>query len=161
MSTPDMQGYVPGGRMHSAAIAADAVSVDAQELAVRSAERAPEPSGLSPVGVTNVGPDTGVARTTSLNASANQRILPQDPTRRRAVVMSIDNDIVICQTKELAQDSRNQVANVPYPTGFYLPKGLPGIEITSRNEWYAVNTSSSGATRVSVLVEKDENPSPF
>jgi hypothetical protein len=100
--------------------------------------------------------EEGTGRTMVLQPAQARQLLPQDPERARALLIAVDNPVVLCATKELAQAADNQITNVPYPTGFYLPVGVP-VAWQNKGLWWAVNTSSSAASRVSVLVEH-ENP---
>ena len=54
--------------------------------------------------------------------------------------------------QELAQDASNQVATVPYPTGMYLPVGMP-LVVQNKGLVWAANTSTSATSRIAVLVE--------
>lgn len=84
-------------------------------------------------------------------------VLPRDMKRRRAVVLAVDNDVVLCESKELAQTVAGLVSGGAAATslanGFYLPKGTP-LPIESRDWMFAVVTTTSGNSRVSVVVER-------
>lgn len=92
-------------------------------------------------------------RTMSVAASGIRQLLPQDPGRYRALIISVDQDIVITEAKELAQETANTATNVPYPQGFYLPKGIL-VPVESRGLAWVANTSTTAATRVSVMTER-------
>jgi hypothetical protein len=113
---------------------------------------------LDAIPVLEVIADEGIYRTLTLQASGVRQCLPQDPQRYRAVIIANDNAVVLCATKELAQDAANTASSQPYPTGMYLATGQPGVEIRNKGLMYVANTSTSGTTRVSVLVEKYANP---
>jgi hypothetical protein len=84
-------------------------------------------------------------------------LLPRDPMRYRATIMTIDEPVVLANTKDLASNSANQVTSVPNPTGFYLPITTP-VVIQSKGPCYVAATSAT-ATRISVAVEKYEQDS--
>lgn len=115
------------------------------------------PARLDAIPVLAVNGDEGVYSTMSLAASGIRQLLPQDPQRYRAVVLAIDQDVVLCATKELAQAAANTATSVPYPTGFYLSKGIP-LTIQNKGLIWVANTSTGTATRVSVVVEKYADP---
>lgn len=150
----------PGSRTHAAAAAEAAAEPDQFHVAVKNEELATQIPLMQPVPVKVANPEGAVYRTTVLNASQARQLLPQDNNRKLAAVISIDEDIVLTATKELAQDSSNQVASVPYPTGFYLSKGTL-MYLTSKGLVWAANTNTSTPTRVSVMVELDEDTDPF
>jgi len=120
-------------------------AVDPVEMAI------PEP--LVSVPVRNESPAQGIPRCIALSA-ANPvlPLLPQDPRRRNALVLAVDNDVYICGSLELAQAAQGTTTG---SGGFYLPKGI-AIPIVNRAAcWVAVTTTGS-ASRVSVLVSKDD-----
>lgn len=94
-------------------------------------------------------------RTQVISTSVNpyRRILPRDDSRNRAVIYSVDQDIVLCESEAMAMDvAANQANNVPYPDGFYLPKGT-FMTVYNHTACWAAATSAT-ATRVSTLIER-------
>lgn len=118
----------------------------------------PEPFMAIPV--REESPAQAVPRTVSLSASNPVRaLLPQDPRRRRAVVLAVEKAAVICGSVDLAQTA-NGAANTGGIEGFYLPSGQQ-VVITAKSAFWVTYTSTdapgAGATNhVSVLVEKDD-----
>lgn len=102
--------------------------------------------------------DTVTFFTRVVNTTSNPVALlfPRDPQRFRASITSIDQDVVLCQSRDLASNAANQATNVPTPTGYYLSKGVT-VNIYAKSPCYVAATSST-ATRVSVMVEKYEDP---
>lgn len=137
----------PGSRTAAAANAADQATpagpADIPELPT---------AGVVPVAVQAA--EECVPRTRSVQAGGYSLLLPQDPSRVRAVLLAVDSPMVLCRSVELAQDASNVVTNVPYPTGFYLPAGIP-LEYKSKGALWVASTIAGGgaASRVSVLVE--------
>lgn len=108
----------------------------------------------NPVETTTGGTQFGIYETIVLVASGNTQVLPHDPLRQYAYIMSVDFDVVLATTLEQAQASVNQVAAVPNPSGGYLPKGMFTPAIRHNDPVYAANTSAASPTRVVVLVER-------
>ena len=79
-------------------------------------------------------------------------LLPQDPRRRRAVVLAVDNDVYLSQSRDLAAGAAG--TNTGVQAG-YLPAGI-GIPLDSKNAWYAAATTVATSSRVSVFVFKDD-----
>lgn len=98
-------------------------------------------------------PAMGYAQCNSLG-SANQvvLILPQDPLRRNALVLAVDNDVYLCSSKETAQAAAGVTTS---SAGFYLPKSIL-MAVPSKGAVWAAITTSSGTSRVSVFVARDE-----
>lgn len=80
------------------------------------------------------------------------QILGRDYDRVSAQLLSVDEDIVIAQSRELAESANNQVASVPTPSGAYIPKGL-WVSIGHCDQVWAAATSAT-PTRVSVIVSR-------
>jgi hypothetical protein len=150
----------PGSRIGAAASGSAQELPDAAAVAMHQSDLVSVQPDMQPVPVDSVRPNTGVYNTVVIQPGAIRELLPQDPTRRTAFLMSIDQDIVLAANKDLAGNAQNQVASVPYPVGGYLPK-LTLLPLTNRGLLWAANTSTSVATRVTVIVERDESPSPF
>jgi hypothetical protein len=85
-------------------------------------------------------------------AAPVQLLLPQDPRRRSAVVLAVDNDVYLATSKELAQAaagaSSSQIAA-------YLPAGI-AIPISNRAAWWAAATTLGTSSRITVIISKDE-----
>jgi hypothetical protein len=157
----------PGSRIDRANNAATAL-VPRQDAVDAYWGHLPPQETVTPVPIEGVARidfgDTTIYRTlvlTSNSATATPAgwyalVLPQEPLRARAVILAIDNDIILCETKDLATNGNNIVATPPQPQGFYLSKGV-SLEIKSNGLCYAVNTATTN-TRVSVMIERYESP---
>ena len=112
-------------------------------------------------------PEETIPRTMVLStANPYLPILPRDMQRRRAVILSVQNDVILTESKELAQVAWTQIqggatGNV-LGIGFYLPKATP-LPLESRDAMYAVVASGTAATTttVSVVVERYANPTAY
>lgn len=111
----------------------------------------PEP--LATVPVRNESPARGTARCIRLSA-ANQvlPLLPQDPRRRHALVLAVDNDVYLCGSLETAQAVAGSTTAAD---GFYLPKGIAVAIVNKAAHWVAVTTTAA-PSRVSVLINQDD-----
>jgi len=92
------------------------------------------------------------ARTFSVNTSSNPiaELLGRDDSRRNAVIMTLDEPVVISFSQQAADDPRNLVnAAGLSANGFTLPVNVP-VSIASRSVIWCTATSST-ATRVSVM----------
>lgn len=79
-------------------------------------------------------------------------LLPQDPNRNRAVVTALDEPVVLCSTKELAQDPRNAGTGAGLPAAGYVLSIGTQLIIESRGAvWIAATSATAG--RVSVMVD--------
>src|SRR6185437_2281379 len=107
-----------------------------------------------PVATTTAATQYGAYTTFVLPASGVARVLPLDPDREYAYITSIDNPIVLCNTLEAAQSAANTVANVPNPQGYLLSTGSTTPAIRHNEAVFAANTSTSTASRVSVITER-------
>lgn len=135
-------------------------------LAMAGREHQPEPADVAGEQARHPGPpslhavptrteraEETIYRTTVVLASAVRQLLPQDPGRYRATIMSIDQDIVLCDSKDQATNADNTATNVPQPQGTYWFKGIP-LVIESKGLCWVANTSTASATRVSVVIER-------
>ncbi len=107
-------------------------------------------------------PETCSGRTvvvsTGAGAMAVRQILGQDKNRKRALVWTLDEPVVICNSLSAADDSRNATnAAGASAGGAVLPINVP-MPIMSRGEVFVAATSST-ATRVAVWVESYADPS--
>lgn len=111
----------------------------------------PEPFVAIPV--RDEAPALAVARCVNLGSANPVRLLlPQDPRRRRAVVLAIDNDVYVASSLELAQAVEGAATG---SDAFYLSKGVP-LPVTTKAALWVACTTTGSASRVSVLVEKDD-----
>jgi hypothetical protein len=111
----------------------------------------PEPLVAVPVRVET--PAQGVGNVVVLSA-ANPvlQLLPQDPRRRGAVVLAVDNDVYLSASRDLAGFAVGSNAGTQ---AAYLPAGI-GIPLNSKNAWYVAATTTATSSRVTVLVFKDD-----
>lgn len=79
-------------------------------------------------------------------------LLPQDPLRRNALVLAVDNDVYLCGSLEIAQQVAGGTTSA---LGFYLPKSIL-MAVPSKGAVWAACTTSSGQSRISVFVSRDE-----
>lgn len=83
------------------------------------------------------------------------QILPQDVLRVRAVVWIAgvdDPSVILCHSRNQAQDAANVAANTPRPSGALLTPGYP-ITVHGAQELWAAATSAT-ASRLSVIAER-------
>lgn len=123
-------------------------------IMVRDELQVPEEKFVVPVEVVRQeSPDFGYPQCVLLNANNQVRLmLPQDPLRRNALVMAIDNDVYLCGSLETAQAAAGAATNT---IGFYLPKNIL-MAVPSKGAVWAAATTSSGNSRISVFVSRDE-----
>jgi hypothetical protein len=129
-----------------------------QDQAAALDEPAPSPRLDVPVDV--IPPDLMTAKTIVVTTGTSQavcQLLGADPQRRRAVVIALDEPVVIAGSVAGADDSRNAVTGAGLSAGgFTLPVGVP-VVIWNRGAVWAAATSST-ASRVSVLAESRAAP---
>lgn len=89
-------------------------------------------------------------------ANPVKQLLPQDPHRRSAVVLAVDNDVYVASSPELAGNDQGTTTG---SSGFYLPKGVP-IPVRNKAACYAAATTVASVSRVSVLVERNDELCP-
>jgi hypothetical protein len=65
------------------------------------------PRNPKPVRVQNMAAPDGVYRTLVLQPSEARQLIPQDPNRKRAVIIAVDNAVILCDTQALAQSGNN------------------------------------------------------
>jgi len=113
------------------------------------------PGGYEAVRVDVQAADTYGAQTYAIGTGLNPqlRILGEDSHRRRAVIMTLDEPVVIAISQSAADDPRN-ASNAAGQSagGFVLPVNVP-LVLKGSGEVWAVATSSTN-TRVSVWAEK-------
>jgi hypothetical protein len=117
----------------------------------------PEPTepitDYSPVRVDVISPEITSAQTLVIdNTMLSQQILGNDPNRHRAVIVALDEPVVLATSRANADDARNgsNAAGLG-ASGFVLPVNVL-VEVKSRGPLWIAATSST-ATRVSVLSE--------
>lgn len=111
------------------------------------------PETVPVVSVRAEAPAQTIANVAVLNASNTVRpVLPQDPRRRRAVIIAVDNDVYLASSLEVAQAAEGTASST---LAFYLPKSLV-LTIESKGALWASATTTATASRVSVMVEKDD-----
>jgi hypothetical protein len=155
MTTPH-----PGSRTHASALAELAAEPDQAQVAAKNSElqQQEQEQELASVPVMLTVPEGAVFSTMLVAISSARQLMPQDAQRERALILSIDEDVILCQTKEQAQNAANQASSATAaPSGFYLSKGIL-LELKNKSLTWVANTSGSSATRVSVVVERNENP---
>lgn len=141
----------PGSRMEAAAAAA------AHEAAP-AAPPAPSDEGLPVVGTRDEMPEECVPRTLMLSASNPYLPLaPRDMRRRRLIITPVVNDVIICETRELAQQiaaalSAGQTA-ASLGIGAYIPVGRV-IDLQSRDWLWAAVTTLAGTSPLTVIAER-------
>lgn len=139
----------PGGLVDSArkaAAAPPAAQADtAQEFdgshydPIRTQLRVPEIASASTVVVS-----------TTAGAKPVARILGEDGQRYKAIVMTLDQPVIVCFSRIAADDSRNAVNAAGLPAGgFVLPVNIP-LPLDTSAEVFVAATSST-ATRVSFI----------
>lgn len=113
------------------------------------------PDKYPPVSVRDISPALSVARCVGLSA-ANPVLpaLPQDPRRRRAVLLAVDADVWVSSSKDIASGLAALTAGAD---AFYLPKGVPLVAVSRGALYAAYTTLVAGVSRVSVLVERDDD----
>lgn len=89
---------------------------------------------------------------TSTSSNPVTQLLGRDYTRVDAVVIAVDQPVVLAQNQAMAEsvNNQNQATIGPIPSGSYIPAGYP-VPINHCDEvWIAATSSSLG--RVSVIV---------
>ena len=124
-------------RQATAAMSAKVPSRASQAIAVRTQE-----------------PEIISAQTIVVSTGSNPvaRLLGADMNRKRAIILALDEPVVITNGQAQAYDSRNAGNSAGQTAGgFVLPVNVP-IPIDARGEVFVAATSST-PTRVSILVE--------
>jgi hypothetical protein len=139
----------PGGMVHTARLQRQAEQDQADALP----EIPSGPDGSLSVPVSELGAELGRARTFSVSTGNNNPIvelLGRDDNRRGAVVMTLDEPVVIAFSQQAAEDPRNAAnAAGTSANGFALPVNVP-VTIPYKGVIYCTATSDT-ATRVSVM----------
>ena len=84
------------------------------------------------------------------------QLLALDPLRKSAAILNNDQPVVLCHAQNQTTDPANQAAGVPNPQGAYLPAG-GNARFTGTGPLWVVATTSTGPTRVSVIVSRRES----
>lgn len=109
-----------------------------------------------------VRPPETIPRMVTLSA-ANPflRILPRDQARRRAMILPVDNDVLFTESEDQARQLAGAVAGgaaaASLTIGAYWTKGV-ALPLESCDQVFVVATTQSGASRVSVIVERYAQP---
>ncbi len=112
------------------------------------------PEAYPPVSVRNESPAIGIGQCVSLSSAESVKpVLPQDPHRRHALLLAVDNDVWIAGSKEVAQAAEGSTAG---SFAFYLPKGVP-VPVINKGAWWAAATTTASVSRISVMVDKDDS----
>jgi hypothetical protein len=144
---------VPGGMVDT--IRRQAADTQAQLGKLQLELEAPEAwSGrYAAVRVREMGAELARGRTFVISTSGNEtvQLLGQDVNRKYAVLMALDEPVVVCFSQEAADDPRNALAGTAGQgcPGFVLPVNVP-VPLTYQGVVWAVATSST-ATRLSVM----------
>ena len=138
----------PGGMVDTARKRAQA---EADQLGALGAQ--PEPPGVNhPIPVTQRGAELSRARTFSVatgGANPIVELLGQNLNRHSAVVLTLDEPVVISFSQSAAEDPRNAVnAAGLSANGFVLPVNIP-VTLPTRSNIYCTALSAT-PTRVSV-----------
>lgn len=109
-------------------------------------------TGFDTVSVRNETPALGRGFCVALSsANTYLELVPRDPNRRSAYVLAVDNDVYICSSREVAaQVAGGATSNL----AFYLPKSVV-VPIDSKAPYWVACTTTGSTSRVSVLVNKD------
>lgn len=113
----------------------------------------PVPFFKGAVPVTDRGTELARARTFSVatgNSNPIVELLGRDDNRRYAVILTLDEPVVISFSQQAAQDPRNEVnAAGLSANGFVIPVNVP-VPVSYQGVIYCTATSGT-ATRVSVM----------
>lgn len=105
--------------------------------AVRTAAEAPDVCGVNMV--------------TLGSANPWSMLMPQDDQRRSAVIVAVDNDVVITAD----QGTASMVAGGNQGTlGFYLPAGI-AVPLDTRAEMWVACTTTATNSRVSIIMHRE------
>lgn len=126
----------------------------AQQAAAPAGVEEPLAGGYPAVRVDDVPPETGATKTVvvAIGGVATERLLGANPSRRRAVVLAVDQAVVLTTSRGAADNPLNAVTAAGLPAGgFVLPAGIP-IVLWGTCEWF-VTAMSATAGRVSAISE--------
>jgi hypothetical protein len=125
-----------------------------EQAAVAAMSAKPASKASRAVAVRTQEPEISGARTVVVNTTSNPvaQLLGADGNRKRAVIMALDEPVVVTNGQAQAYDSRNATNAAGLSAGgFVLPVNIPFV-VESRGEAWAAATSPT-ATRVSVWTE--------
>ena len=141
----------PGGLVDTARKARAAVD----ELAAQAPQQDAAGARFDPVRTQLRVPEvasatTIVVATGAANTAAVQRLAGTDGQRYKAVVMTLDEAVIVCFSRAAAEDPRNASNAAGMSAGgFVLPVNVPLPVDTTAEVWVAA--TSSTATRVSFI----------
>lgn len=87
-------------------------------------------------------------------SSANPVVMlvPQDPFRRNAIILAVDNDVYLASSLAAAEFAQGSTSSVG---AFYLPAGI-AIPLNGQGAIWAALTTAATSSRVSVLINRDD-----
>lgn len=159
--TTDHLDHAPGGRLDGHAQAAHHAGA-AGDVAAGAGQLVPADLTGYVLPTRDAMPSETIPRLVVLSA-ANPwlRILPRDQSRRRAVLLAVDTDVVFTEAEDLARQLATAVAGGTLPAalvgGAYWPKSVALI-LESRDQVFAVATTTTGISRVTLVVERYAHP---
>jgi hypothetical protein len=87
-----------------------------------------------------------------------QKLMDLDPLRHEAIVISLDQDVVLCHSYQQAQDPANVTAALPRPNGYILSGGAgfpPYVVLeTTAHLWVAAPVTGEETARISCIVKR-------
>jgi hypothetical protein len=123
---------------------------------VQTAAAGEENALPEPIPAINVRPESpalGTARSVTLSANNPWLpVLPQDPKRRDAVLLAVDNDVYVTTSREIAMEIAGGNTGVD---AFYLPVGI-GIPFGAKCAYWVAATTTNTSSLVSVSIVKDD-----
>lgn len=140
----------PGSRLDGAQAAAAAAVGDGQV----PAEAIGEVSGETRYVVPIIAELPALGRATLVVLNANNPvlpILPQDPARRSAVLLAVDNDVYLSEAKDRAASVAGTATGTVCA---YLPKGIP-VPVAAKCAWWVAATTVASNSRVSAIIGLD------
>jgi hypothetical protein len=140
----------PGGMVDTAR---KRMQAESDQLEALGNSTSSAPLGKMQVPVNDHGTELARARTFSVSTANNNPIvelLGQDVNRRNALIMTLDEPVVISFSQTAADDPRNATnAAGLSANGFVLPVNVP-VPVSTCSNIYCTATSAT-ATRVSVM----------
>jgi hypothetical protein len=143
------EDYFPprhGGLVHTARMEAEKLEKQLADYIEGKPEQKPK---QKPVPTKAQEPDKYGARTVVVSTGSNSMsamVLPADPSRQRAVILAVDEPIVVAVGRSMADNAAAAAMGQPL-SGFFLPVGLP-FEVKGGGEVW-VGATSATAGRVS------------
>lgn len=84
-----------------------------------------------------------------------EQVAEEDPLRKEISILAIDSPIVVCHSYAQASNPANQVTNVPFPQGAYLPVGVALTLNTTARMW--VVATAATASRVGISITRRDH----